>query len=608
MYDLNWADPAEHKKFHFNPYETSKTKSYFESIAPIFWEEHCVECAVPECYSVCPMYSERADQKCSRFSFGIVPNFNFDGAMGFGADIHFKKWAKLEAFWSPSPAMISIKRNKLESLIINKLKLLFSSSRYKNKLLNFFFNSFSGLIQIYTKVRIKAKNSQTPDFFYIKFYYPDFEIRSLQIEIKTLSSTTYKNVIQAQNGWNEYLINYEDLSAPTTSLTRISISPLDTQPMRIVFSWLDLVKVKEHMKKSFLTDTQSKKIKCLCWDLDNTLWKGVIGEVGPENVTVNSNIKLLIEELDKRGILQSICSKNEFKIAWDHIVRLGLDKYFLYPQIHWGSKSSSIRQISKKLNIGMDTIGFLDDSDRELYEVKDSLPMVKVFHANTTDKLIQLQQFIASETSVSQSRREMYLDEQLRSSDFSKFDRNAEDFLRESCLVLKIGMIDTNEKISRCLELLQRTNQFNLSAQRYTRKDFEKFIVSKNHKIFCGNLSDKYGSLGIIIFMSIDVSSNIPTIDEFAMSCRAAQKYVDIGLFQWASKYLGVGEKSQIQIKYKDTGKNKPLLDILKNLNIRSIDSNNQFNIVEISNDSFSSNYLDIISIETIINAESLKL
>ena len=598
MYDLSWKNLAEYKKIPITPHEKDKVKNYFESIAPIFWEEHCVECAIPECYSVCPMYSRRADKNCARFSFGIVPNHKFNGAMGYGADIHFKKWAKLEAFWSHSPAMISINRNKLESRIINKLKLLFSSSRYANRLLKFFVKPFSWFIQTYTKVRIRLKNSQTPDFFYIKFYYPDFEIRSLQIEVKTLSRTTYRNVIQAQNGWNEFLINFDDLSAPTTSITRISISPLDTQPMRIIFSWLDLVKVKQHMKKTFLTEIQSKKIKCLCWDLDNTLWDGVIGEVGPENVTVNSNVKFLIEELDKRGILQSICSKNEFQIAWDHLVKLGLNKYFLYPQINWGPKSSSIKEISKKLNIGIDTIGFLDDSDRELYEVKTSLPLVEVFHANTKDKLLHLQQFMVAETSVSKSRREMYLDEQLRSSDFSRFDRTAEDFLRESCLVLKIGKLDKNEKISRCLELLQRTNQFNFSAQRYTKKDFEQFIVSSKHKIFCGDLSDRYGALGIIIFMSINISSNIPIIDEFAMSCRAAQKYVDLGLFQWASQHIGVGPKSQIQIKYKDTGKNKPLLDILKNLDTKPIDSGADYNIVEISNDSFSVNYLDIISIE----------
>ena len=95
---------------------------------------------------------------------------------------------------------------------------------------------------------------------------------------------------------------------------------------------------------------QKKSIKCVVWDLDNTLWQGVLLE--DESVTLTEGIREIIVELDKRGILQSVASKNEFNTAMKKLQQLGLDEYFLYPQISWNSKSSSIQAIAKALNIG----------------------------------------------------------------------------------------------------------------------------------------------------------------------------------------------------------------------------------------------------------------
>ena len=131
----------------------------------------------------------------------------------------------------------------------------------------------------------------------------------------------------------------------------------------------------------------AKKIKCVCWDLDNTLWNGVIGDDGTDGVIVNNKIIDLINEFDKKGILQTITSKNEYEIAWSKIKQLGLDKFFLYPAINWGPKSESIKQIAKELNIGIDTFALIDDSEWEREEVSSNCPQVRVYHP---DKIITL--------------------------------------------------------------------------------------------------------------------------------------------------------------------------------------------------------------------------
>src|SRR5262245_6438166 len=110
-----------------------------------------------------------------------------------------------------------------------------------------------------------------------------------------------------------------------------------------------------------------RMIKCVVWDLDNTLWHGALIEDG--YVRLKDNVVGIIKTLDSRGILQSIASKNDYDQALDQLRRFGLAEYFLYPQINWNTKSSSIKVISSSINIGLDAVGFIDDQEFERDEV-----------------------------------------------------------------------------------------------------------------------------------------------------------------------------------------------------------------------------------------------
>ena len=113
---------------------------------------------------------------------------------------------------------------------------------------------------------------------------------------------------------------------------------------------------------------KKKEIKCIVWDLDNTIWDGTLTE--SKNVKLKHYIKDIIGELDARGILNSIASKNNYGDAVEKLKEFGIYEYFLYPEINWNPKSSSIANIQKNLNIGIDTFMFIDDQQFELDEVK----------------------------------------------------------------------------------------------------------------------------------------------------------------------------------------------------------------------------------------------
>ena len=125
---------------------------------------------------------------------------------------------------------------------------------------------------------------------------------------------------------------------------------------------------------------EKKEIKCVVWDLDNTIWDGILLE--SDDVQLKPGIKEIIETLDSRGILHSIASKNEYDLAMSKLKEFGLDDYFLYPEIHWDAKSISLERIQKNINIGMDTILFVDDQEFELAEVKNAHESVNCLNAN----------------------------------------------------------------------------------------------------------------------------------------------------------------------------------------------------------------------------------
>src|ERR1051326_591513 len=123
--------------------------------------------------------------------------------------------------------------------------------------------------------------------------------------------------------------------------------------------------------------TTLSTVKCLVWDLDNTLWNGTVVEDG--DVTLSEQVRAVIVELDSRGILQSVASKNDHDLAWGKLEQLGIAEYFVLPRIGWGPKSAAVRDIADRLSFAYPTIAFIDDQPTERAEVTYHLPEVRCY-------------------------------------------------------------------------------------------------------------------------------------------------------------------------------------------------------------------------------------
>ena len=269
---------------------------------------------------------------------------------------------------------------------------------------------------------------------------------------------------------------------------------------------------------------KEKKIKCVVWDLDHTIWEGVLLE--DRQVTLRSGIVEVIQALDARGILQSIASKNDHATAMQKLTEFGLADYFLYPQIHWNAKATAIAQIAKAINIGMDTIAFIDDQPFERDEVHFSWPAVRCFDAADLDQLLALPalqpKFITRDA---QMRRQMYLSNIVRETAEKTFEGPQTAFLASLGMVLRIFPAQ-EEDLQRAEELTVRTNQLNATGYTYSYAELNHFRQSPQHQLLMASLEDTYGTYGHIGLALLACTPTCWTIKLLLMSCRVLSRGV----------------------------------------------------------------------------------
>jgi FkbH-like protein len=245
-----------------------------------------------------------------------------------------------------------------------------------------------------------------------------------------------------------------------------------------------------------------QKIKCVIWDLDNTLWNGVLLE--DQRVTLRPGVLEIIKTLDERGILQSISSKNEYQITMAKLKEFGLDEYFLYPQINWNPKSESIKTIVTSINIGMNTIAFIDDQPFEREEVKFSLPEVLCIDAVDLDRLVDMPEmqpeFITEDSKL---RRFMYMSDIKRNQEEESFGGPQEEFLASLGMIFTIAPVGEGD-LQRAEELTVRTHQLNTTGYTYCYEELDHFRKSDRHKLLIAGLEDKFGTYGKIGLVLIE--------------------------------------------------------------------------------------------------------
>lgn len=276
---------------------------------------------------------------------------------------------------------------------------------------------------------------------------------------------------------------------------------------------------------------QPVTVKCLVWDLDNTLWQGTLLEDG--EVALPETIRDVIVELDSRGILQSICSRNDHDLAWARLETLGLAEYFVLPEIGWGRKSDAVRRIAEQLNFAQGTIAFIDDQPAERAEVAYHLPEVRCYPAEAAATLTGLPEFTPAVSTVdSRRRREMYQAGFRRDAERTEFAGADEDFLRSLELVLRIGRA-TEEELSRVEELTLRTSQMNATGVHYSDATLRALLRDPNHEVLVAAMSDRFGPHGAVGVVLIEKHSTVWHLRLLATSCRVVSFGAGSTLLAW---------------------------------------------------------------------------
>ncbi|HKQ08249.1 MAG TPA: HAD-IIIC family phosphatase [Blastocatellia bacterium] len=265
-------------------------------------------------------------------------------------------------------------------------------------------------------------------------------------------------------------------------------------------------------------ETTARLIKLLVWDLDNTIWQGTLLE--GDGVQVRDGVHQTLKALDQRGILHSIASKNDHEQAMAKLKEAGLDEYFLYPQVNWNAKSSSIRSIAGSINIGLDAVAFIDDEAYEREEVKHALPEVMTLAASELATLTQRPEFSPRlVTEDAARRREMYRAAARRKLAEEQFVGPSEEFLATLGLEFTIGTLQA-EDLQRAEELTLRTHQLNTTGYVYSPDELNALRQSADHLFLVASLKDHFGDYGKIGLTLVEKGHDLWTIKLFLMSCR----------------------------------------------------------------------------------------
>lgn len=349
----------------------------------------------------------------------------------------------------------------------------------------------------------------------------------------------------------------------------------------LLFSKIDYVrKLYWHHEVKTVNKTKLKEVKCVVWDLDNTLWDGILSE--GDELKLKPGVKEIIKTLDSRGILNSISSKNNYEDTKIKLEEFGLFEYFLYPQINWNAKSSSIKKISEDLNIGLDTFIFLDDQPFELDEVKNELEDVQCINSIEYQDILNYPRlnprFITED---SKKRRFLYLEEMNRKHDEDSFVGPPEKFLKS--LNMKFCITEAEEEdLKRAEELTVRSNQLNATGVTYSYEELNSFRQSSEYKLYICELVDNYGSYGKIGLALVDIRDEWH-LKLLLMSCRVMSRGLGSVLLTFIMNQAKE-KSSKLFADFRSTDRNKQMYIGYRFSNFKEAESDNEGRILFVNN------------------------
>jgi FkbH-like protein len=263
-------------------------------------------------------------------------------------------------------------------------------------------------------------------------------------------------------------------------------------------------------------------VKCVVWDLDGTVWDGILLE--DRNVRLNPHVVETLRRLDARGILHSIASRNDEHDALAELDKQGIRDFFLYPQINWNAKAVSVARIAELLRIGLDTIAFVDDEQFDREEVQFSHPSVRCYPATDVAMLPELHELTPATITVeARNRRQLYAAQAVRDEKEREFVGPQDAFLASLGMSLTISRAGESD-LTRSEELTVRTHQLNTTGRTFSKTELVEFVRSPTHEVFVARLIDKYGPYGQIGLGVVERRPQVWRLRLFLLSCRVLSR------------------------------------------------------------------------------------
>jgi len=324
----------------------------------------------------------------------------------------------------------------------------------------------------------------------------------------------------------------------------------------------------------FLVPLSGRVCKALVVDLDNTLWGGVIGEeglygiqIGPEHPgAAFLNLQRAILDLAQRGILLAICSKNNPEDALEVFQKrsemLLKPEHFAALRINWQDKAQNLREIAAELNIGIDSLAFLDDNPVERQRVQDELPEVTVIDLPADPMLYATAlracpRFERLSMTSEDRQRNRYYAEQRQRTELQENAGTLEDFLRSLQMEAEIAPVSAASQ-ARIAQLTQKTNQFNLTTRRYSEQQISEMGQSACWHVAGIRVRDRFGDNGLVGVGILRLQAEVCEIDVFLLSCRVIGRSVETAFLAYLASEAAKQGAAKLQGWFLPTQKNAP--------------------------------------------------
>ena len=526
----------------------------------LVWGEHCTECAAPDCYASCNLFDARPDGRCRRFEYGMYRNRNFASAAGYGAEVIFRRWGKIEAkgnlrLWPRRAVSVAERAMALAAPLLDRAGRLAAriSGDQRWAWLNFSATERIGR-------QLGEGGGTRPDAFVAEMYNPGDAPVTLLLSIavdrtrlvRPLSPDQLPRPLLRRLTVGPGYFREDIEAAAFTAIAEsglpfsISLTPADVDGAHMVFLTLDFVQYGAAAARP-----ARPAAKCVVFDLDETLWKGVLLEGG---VALRDGIADTFRALDERGILISIASKNAPDDALAQLERFGLGDYLLHPQIGWAPKSQGVRQVAERLDIGTDTLIFVDDNPFERAEVAQAVPGVEVLAETALATLLDHPRLKGASTPEARGRRLMYKQAGARAEAAAAYGEDYREFLRDCAIAVEIAPPSGADR-QRICELVQRTNQLNFSGRKYRDEEVDAILADGGRERYAIRCRDRFGDYGIVGFCLASADRQTVRIDDLMLSCRVQGKFIEQALFHHLATRPGWQARA-VEVRFVPTARN----------------------------------------------------